>query len=80
MAPRKKSDIEEEDTEAPQMPPPPSGRMVRITVTKFGEGKISTGVHVAGEGDVLARRGDVLEAPAESAASLEASGLAEIVE
>lgn len=51
---------------------------VWVTVTKFGEGKISTGEHVAGQGDVMAMKGDVLECPADQAKIQEGFGLVEI--
>lgn len=50
---------------------------VLVTVTKFGAGKVSTGEHVAGVGDVLAKRGDILEVAKHVAGSLEAKGFAE---
>jgi len=52
---------------------------VLVTITKFGEGKVSTGVHAIG-GDVMAARGDVLEVAPEVAASLESKGYAEAAE
>lgn len=71
----------ETDTEAEPLPvPEPAGDEVIVTVTKFGEGQVSTGEHIAGEGDVYAKRGDKLSVSKRVAASLEARGLAEIDE
>ena len=49
---------------------------VLVTITKFGEGKVSTGIHEPG-GDIMAAKGDVLEVTPDVAASLEAKGYAE---
>jgi hypothetical protein len=73
MAQRKKLDGEADMTREPE-------RTVRVTITKFGDGKVSTGEHVSVKGDVMAKRGEVLETSAEAAAALEAAGLAEISE
>ena len=54
--------------------------MVRIRITKFGDGKISTGIHRAGFGDVMAGRGHEIEVDLATAKAHEAQGLAEIVE
>ena len=54
--------------------------LVRIRVTKFGGGKISTGEHRAGFGDVMAERGSELDVDRDTARAHEAAGLAEIVE
>jgi len=51
---------------------------VFVTVTKFGEGKVSTGQHIPDHGDVMAVKGDVLECPEEDAKIQEALGLVEI--
>jgi hypothetical protein len=66
------------DTTAPEPAIDQSKVMVKITVTKFGDGKISTGQHIAVEGDVMARRGDTMEVSKTTADQLEARGLAEI--
>ena len=57
----------------------PSDGMVLVTITKFGEGKVSTGIHEPG-GDIMAAKGDVLEVTPDVAASLEAKGYAEAAE
>lgn len=55
------------------------GDLVEIVITKFGEGKVSTGVHVTGEGDIYAVRGDKLFVAPHVAQALEVLGRAEIV-
>ncbi|MGH6828607.1 MAG: hypothetical protein ACREFW_06830 [Rhizomicrobium sp.] len=52
--------------------------IVKVRVTKFGAGKISTGEHVAVAGDTKAKAGDVLDVSPRTARSLEQRGLAEI--
>lgn len=51
---------------------------VKVRITRLGGGKVSTGVHVAVEGEVTAKAGDLLTVPAAVAGELEARGLAEI--
>ena len=51
---------------------------VKVRVTKLGGGKVSTGVHIAVEGEVTAKAGDLLTVPSAVAGELEARGLAEI--
>ena len=51
---------------------------VKIRVTRLGAGRVSTGVHVAVEGEVMAQAGDMLSVPQVVAEALEAQGLAEI--
>lgn len=51
---------------------------VKIRITKLGAGKVSTGVHVAVEGEVMAEAGAILAVPQAVAEELEARGLAEI--
>ena len=51
---------------------------VKVRVTKLGGGKVSTGVHIAVEGEVTAKAGDLLTVPPAVADELEARGLAEI--
>jgi hypothetical protein len=51
--------------------------MVWMTVTKAGDGHISTGEHVAGVGDVTFKRGDRFLAPEASVEALEAKHYAE---
>lgn len=58
-------------------PAPQDPNFTTITVTKFGEGKVSSGIHVAGEGDIFASRGDKLVVSRTIAAALETRGLAE---
>ena len=79
MATRKKPDFNDEDTEIPELPPAPSGELVRIAITRFGGGKVSTGVHIGGAGDVTAKRGEVIETSVETARALQDAGFAEIV-
>lgn len=66
------------DTPAPKSSPvAQSAKTVKVTITKFGAGKVSTGLHVAGEGDIMADRGHELIVSETIAAALEAKGLAE---
>jgi len=68
----------EYDTATPVVPvAAPNGDLVQVTITKFGEGQVSTGKHVAGEGDEFAKRGDKMWVSKTVASSLEARGLAE---
>lgn len=53
------------------------GEKVLVTVTKFGEGKVSTGIHETPGGDVMAMRGDILEVSKDVADDLERRGFAE---
>lgn len=55
-----------------------SGGTVKIKVTKFGGGKVSTGEHVAELGDVMAKGGDILEVDKSVAEAMEATGYGEI--
>lgn len=55
----------------------PAPSMIEVTITKFGDGKVSTGFHVAGEGDIYAARGDKITVSKDVAESLEVRGLAE---
>lgn len=68
-----------EETPVPVLDAEQEPELVTVAITKFGDGKVSTGVHVAGEGDKKAKRGDVMTVSASVAESLEKSGLAEIV-
>ncbi len=77
MPSKKKPEIEFAEMEAIEAPAPEGGDLVRITITKFGDGKVSTGVHVGGQGDVMARRGDVMTVAAICASDLEKLGFAE---
>lgn len=58
----------------------PDPEPLRLRVTKLGDGKIATGEHLPGQGDLLFERGETFRASPERAAALEALGLAEIVE
>lgn len=51
--------------------------LVEVTITKFGEGRVSTGEHVTGEGDIFAKRGEKLLVSKKTAERLEVLGLAE---
>lgn len=87
MAPKPKetavtaAEAEPEDireTATPVLPKAePVGDLVEVTITKFGEGKVSTGVHVAGEGDIFASRGEKIMVSKAVAARLEVLGVAE---
>lgn len=55
----------------------PPDDLVEVTITKFGEGKVSTGVHIAGEGDIYASRGEKLRVSKAIASRLEVLGVAE---
>ena len=68
----------ETDTDTPTLPvSKPNGQLVEVTVTKFGEGQVSTGERDE-TGDIYARRGDKIMVSKAVAASLEARGLAEM--
>lgn len=62
--------------EAPRRGRPPKvaedDGMVWVTVTKAGDGKVSTGEHVTGVGDQTYARGARFRVPPETAAALEA--------
>lgn len=53
--------------------------MVKVKVVKFGSGKVSTGEHVSGEGDIMLEAGETIECPKATALDLETRGFAEIV-
>jgi len=55
-----------------------NGSDVKIRVTKLGAGKVSTGVHVAAEGELFADAGDILAVAHDAAEELEARGFVEI--
>ena len=63
---------------APMATPDPEPVLVRVP--KLGDGKISTGQHLAGQGDLMFERGETLAVSPAGAVELEARGLAEIVE
>lgn len=54
--------------------PAPVAPMADVTVTKKGDGKISTGVHQAGVGDLTYPRGANIQVPADAVAELEERG------
>lgn len=67
------------DTQTPVLPMAEKNpEMVEITITKFGEGKVSTGVHVTGSGDIYAKRGEKMMVSKTIATRLEVLGVAEI--
>ena len=51
---------------------------VKVRITRLGAGKVSTGVHVAVEGEVMAEAGAILTVPEDVAEALEARGFAEV--
>lgn len=55
-----------------------SGGSVKVKVTKFGAGKVSTGEHEAESGDVMAVAGQILTVDKSVGSALEKFGLAEI--
>lgn len=74
----KTDDKEVQETASPVLPVAEAkGALVSVTITKFGDGKVSTGVHEAGFGDIYAKRGEKIAVSKGTAASLEAKGLAE---
>lgn len=68
----------EEETVSLALPAVDVTGLVGITITKFGAGLVSTGQHVAGEGDIFAARGEKMMVSRKVAESLEARGLAEM--
>lgn len=60
---------------APDAPPE---KMVTARVTKKGDGRISTGDHAAGLGDLTHDRGEILTLPEATALELEERGFVEI--
>lgn len=68
---------EVKDTPSPVLPVArPNGDLVKVTITKFGDRRVSTGTR-DDAGDIFARRGDTIMVSKSVADSLEASGLAE---
>ncbi|TAL08064.1 MAG: hypothetical protein EPO02_13815 [Nitrospirae bacterium] len=57
----------------------PNLQPVKVTIVKFGEGKVSTGEHIAGKGDIMAERGDVITVSKNIADALESKGYGEVV-
>jgi hypothetical protein len=72
-----KADLETDTVETIVPVAQPNGELVQVTITKFGEGQVSTGNHIAGEGDEFAKRGTKMWVSKPIANSLEARGLAE---
>lgn len=60
--------------------PPKPPEFVTVRVLKKGDGRISTGHHVAGFGDAFYRYNETFSTTTENAAELEERGFAEIVE
>jgi len=54
--------------------------VVKVRITKHGDGKVATGEHVAADGDVLFEAGEETPLPRVVALELEARGYAEIQE
>lgn len=54
--------------------------VVRVRITKMGDGKVSTGDHVANDGDLMFEAGEYAELPRVVALALEDRGFAEIEE
>ncbi|HWA60864.1 MAG TPA: hypothetical protein VG939_05790 [Caulobacteraceae bacterium] len=52
--------------------------LVRVRITRFGDGQVSSGEHAPGLGDLCYEAGDTPEVPREVAEALEACGFAEI--
>lgn len=57
----------------------PAKTSVKVRITKFGAGQVSTGEHVAGEGDIMAQHNDEMTVSPANADALEALGFAEKV-
>lgn len=52
--------------------------LVSLRITKFGDGKVSTGRHLAGTGDEFFAAGAVAQLPRDVALALEQRGFGEI--
>lgn len=59
-------------------PAPEAEAMVNVRITKKGDGKVSTGKHIGGEGDELYEAGEIVSLPRSIAEQLEDAGHAEI--
>lgn len=70
--------IDETETTAPPPPTKQSAETVKVRVTKLGDGKVSTGRHIAMIGDEMHKANDILELPLNVAQALEKVGFAEI--
>lgn len=55
-----------------------AGAKVTVRITRFGDGKVSSGKHVPAEGDVMLAEGDTVSVDQVTADALEERGLAEI--
>lgn len=55
-----------------------TGGKVKVKITKFGHGHVSTGEHIPEHGDKIAEAGSILEVDKSVADALEAKGFAEI--
>lgn len=75
----KKPKADEETDTVLDKPAVASSEFVDVVVTKHGEGKVSTGEHIAGQGDVYAPKGHKLKVLLHTAKALEAKGFAEIL-
>lgn len=53
---------------------------VNVRITKLGDGEVSTGEHLSGEGDLMHEKGDIVSLPRQVAMALEVKGFAEIEE
>ena len=53
---------------------------VNVRITKLGDGEVSTGEHIPGEGDLMHEKGDIVSMPRIIAEALELKGFAEIEE
>jgi hypothetical protein len=53
--------------------------MARVRITKAGDGRISCGQHIAGQGDLTYEKGEIADVPQTAAMAFEGRGWAEIV-
>ena len=51
---------------------------VMVRITKLGDGEVSTGEHIPGEGDLMHEKGDIVSMPRQIAEALEVRGFVEI--
>lgn len=76
-APPLPQDDDETETETPVVVKAPrNDPLVWVGITRFGAGKVSTGVHNMEVGDVKAKEGERMQVAKSVAASLEARGFA----
>lgn len=52
--------------------------MVKVRITKMGDGKVSMGIHVAGIGEAYYEKGEMVDLPLDVAQRIESRGFAEI--